>query len=616
MALYSKYVELSARYESVVDLTVDERDPDLWHNYIVHDDMKRLMKCVCDCLKNEEPDQRRSFWIHGTYGTGKSYAAIVLKHLFEDKIDGIERFLSQQLLAPYKKKFIDIRNKGDFLVVWKNGVTDVKSGTHLLMEAEMAIRSRLKHKFGDNAYYGTGSLVSTAQKATEDTSYNWQSIFEDSVLSDKYSTFEDMKNSLNNGSESEKLEICEQISRIFRDKGWGFLSVVDAFEMWIKDITAGNNLADGGIILIWDEFTQYLRDVGDENVLQRLSRLCKEDGAPFFMFLIVHVNPSKLEDIGFDKERYDKILERYHELEFHITEDAAYDLIGGSIIPRQGMEEQWKYEKKKKVDELAEYSHEFDNLSLSGKSINDRIFALAPIHPMTLTLLAVVAQNFGASQRTLFRFMKDPDKKSENIGFTHYIENNEPDEWGWLTPNFLWDYFFTRESDIKDFPSEAKKVFQHYERTKDKISDDYAKHVFKAAMLLIAIMSSSTTSNLYSGRAGKSQKISSNRSALYRCFYGQLSKAQIDDYLIAFDANDWLRFSHQSNGDARLELPYTGTADKFEVRLEKLRKDNSRHMLFKKGGVFSKSIEAKIWDSNRATNGRVAVVACCNDYVC
>ena len=613
MALYSKYVELSANYESVVDLTVDEKYPDLWHNYIVHDDMKKLMKHVCDSLKNEEPDQRRSFWIHGTYGTGKSYASIVLKHLFEDDLGGIERFLSQQLLAPFKKKFLDIRKKGDFLVVWKNGVTDVKSGTHLLMEAEMAIRARLKDKFGDNAYYGIGSLVSTAQKATEDTSYNWQSIFESSVLSDEYSTFEAVTDSLNNGSEGEKLRICEQISRIFRDKGWGFLSVVDTFEKWVKDVIAGNNLVESGIILIWDEFTQYLRDVGDDNVLQRLSRLCKEDGAPFFMFLIVHIDPTGIESIGFDEGKYKKILGRYHESEFRITEDAAYDLIGGSIIPKAGMKTPWEDEKKKKVAELADYSHEFDNLSLSGKSIADRLFSLVPIHPMTLTLLAVVAQNFGASSRTLFRFMKDPEQKSKDIGFIHYIENNEPDEWGWLTPNFLWDYFFTRESDVKDFPSEAKKVFQHYERTKDKISDEYAKHVFKAAMLLIAIMSSSTTSNLYSGRAGKNQKISSNRSALYRCFYGQLSKGQVDDYLTAFDSNDWLRFSPQENGDARLELPYTGATDKFEVRLEKLKKDNSRYMLFKKNGVFSKSIESKMWDSNRATNGRIAVVACCSE---
>ena len=613
MALYSKYVELSASYESVVDLTVDERDPDLWHNYIVHDDMKNLMKNVCDCMKNEEPDQRRSFWIHGTYGTGKSYASIVIKHLFEDKLDGIERFLSGQLLAPFKKKFLDIRKNGDFLVVWKNGITDVKSGTHLLLETEMAIRARLKSKFGDNAYYGIKSLLSTAQKATEDTSYNWQSIFENSVLSDEYTTFEEVKNGLKNGSESEQLKICGQISRIFRDKGWGFLSIVDTFEMWVKDVIAGNNLSEGGIILIWDEFTNYLRDIGDDNVLQRLSRLCKQEGAPFFMFLIVHINPAKLEDIGFDKERYDKILHRYHEREFHITEDAAYDLIGGSIIPKQGMERLWEDEKKKKVAELADFSHEFDNLSLSGKSVTDRLISLAPIHPMTLTLLAVVAQNFGASSRTLFKFMKDPDQKNRDVGFIHYIENNEPDGWGWLTPNFLWDYFFNRESDIKDFPPEAKKAFQHYERTKDRISDEYAKHVFKAALLLIAIMSSSTTSSLYSGKAGRNQKISSNRSALYRCFYGQLSKDQIDDYLNAFDANDWLRFSPQGNSDARLDLPYTGATDKFEVRFEKLKMDNTRYMLFKKNGVFSKSIETKMWDSNRATNGRITIAACCND---
>ena len=76
---------------------------------------------------------------------------------------------------------------------------------------------------------------------------------------------------------------------------------------------------------------------------------------------------------------------------------------------------------------------------------------------MTLSLLAIVAQNFGASQRTLFRFMKDTKESEENVGFIYYINNYGPDDWRWLTPDFLWDYFFTRESDVRSFFSRGQK---------------------------------------------------------------------------------------------------------------------------------------------------------------
>lgn len=151
MAKYSNYIELSPNYESVVDLEAEERNPNLWQEYIVHEDMKIAIEKICESLRNEYKDARRSFWIHGAYGTGKSYAAIVLKHLFEDTKENIHAFMSKQLLMPYRNKFEAIRNKGDFLVVWKSGCTGIHTGTQLMMEMEICIRKKLAEKFGDKA---------------------------------------------------------------------------------------------------------------------------------------------------------------------------------------------------------------------------------------------------------------------------------------------------------------------------------------------------------------------------------------------------------------------------------------------------------------------------------
>lgn len=157
MAKYNSYIELRPGYESVVDIGSEERNPNLWQEYIVHEDMKVAIEKICESFKMEDLDKRRSFWIHGTYGTGKSYAAIVLKHLFTDSIANIEDFFDRkEKITPYKKKFLSIRNKGkgEFLVVWKSGCTGIVTGLQLMMEMEMSIRQALQDRFGEDAYYG------------------------------------------------------------------------------------------------------------------------------------------------------------------------------------------------------------------------------------------------------------------------------------------------------------------------------------------------------------------------------------------------------------------------------------------------------------------------------
>ena len=602
MAKYNTYIELSPHYESVVDLDAEERNPNLWQEYIVHEDMKVAVEKICESLRNEYKDARRSFWIHGAYGTGKSYAAIVLKHLFEDTIPNIQTFMSKPLLMPYRNKFTAIREKGDFLVVWKSGCTGIRSGTQLMMEMEMSIRNKLAEKYGDKAYYGRKSLIAAVQELLNDTSINWQNIFTDPVygLSEEYASIDEFYDDVM----ASKLDACNTAAKICRDKGWALFATVDMFEAWMKDVIEGNGLSETGVIFIWDEFTTFVRECGDDNVLQRLAEYCKQQ--PFFMFLIVHIETSWVASLG--EETYKRILHRYHELEFHISESAAYELIGDSILTRPNMSEQWDGVKDQLMKSISKNMADFDALDLGNQ--RERLRQLCPLHPMTLTLLATVAQNFGASQRTLFRFMKDRSEAEQQVGFIHYIDTYGPDDWRWLTPDFLWDYFFTRESDIKgELSAEARRCYQHYIIKKDiAATDTTALQVFNAVMLLIAVMTTEKISQLRSQMT--SRKMAATKRILYKCFAGQLTESDVDKYLEAFEANGMIQMDRQSNGDARLELPYQGNVDVFDVRLDQTKRKYTRYELFRKGSVFSKALEEKMWDKNKATNNRLQIVAC------
>lgn len=605
MSNYNAYIELSPNYESVVDIDSENRNPNMWQEYIVHEDMKDALDKICQSLSFEDMDKRRSFWVHGAYGTGKSYAAIVLKHLFEDSVDSIRPFLSKQLLIPYRDAFIAQREKGKYLVVWKSQTTDIKTGTQLMIAVELAIREKLKEEFGDNAYYGKKSLAASAKKAVNDSAYNWQDIFDNSPLGlcDDYDSLEAFKEEVESGN----LKACNLVAKIFREKGWGFFTVIDDFKAWIKDIIEGNNLQNTGIIFIWDEFTTYLKDNPNDDVLQPLSEYCKEQ--PFFMCLIVHKDSSWLSNVG--EDTYNRIVHRYHSMEFHVSEGAAYELIGNSILVRAGMKDQWSAMQDNLMKTISKNFADFDNLDMSNKK--ERLRQLCPLHPMTLSMLAIVAQNFGASQRTLFRFMKDRKESTQNVGFIYYINNFGYDNWRWLTTDFLWDYFFMRESDVKDFSTEAKSAYQHFINKKEFISDEYHMHVFKAAILLIAVMSSGNVSNLYS--QATQRKVAATRSTLYKCFAGILTKEDVNNYLNDLCEIGVLRLDDMTNGDARLQIPYTGTGsgDVFEIRKQMIMAKNTRYELFKKGGVFAKAIEAKISDKNDAAFPRIYIAASSSD---
>ena len=44
---YSNFLEVSPSFESVVDIDADKRNVNLWREYIVGDDMDKLVECLC-----------------------------------------------------------------------------------------------------------------------------------------------------------------------------------------------------------------------------------------------------------------------------------------------------------------------------------------------------------------------------------------------------------------------------------------------------------------------------------------------------------------------------------------------------------------------------------------
>ena len=56
MKKYNEYLQVNPSFESVVDIAADSRNKNLWREYIVGDDMEKLMDFLCQTLGYETPD--------------------------------------------------------------------------------------------------------------------------------------------------------------------------------------------------------------------------------------------------------------------------------------------------------------------------------------------------------------------------------------------------------------------------------------------------------------------------------------------------------------------------------------------------------------------------------
>ncbi len=603
MKKYGDYLQVNPSFESVVDLAADSRNKNLWREYIVGDDMEKLMDFLCQTLGFETPDARRSLWVHGSYGTGKSYAAILLKHLVEEKKEVIDSFLqNNQRLSKYRNRFLRCRENGDYLVIWKTGCTGTRTGDQLLVEAESAIRDALIQKFGNSADLGVKSLQDGIKAQLRNKNINWEHVLESTILGEDYDDVAELSAAVERGD----LKAIKAVVEVIRTNQFGLINSVETFKKWVEEIIESNHLDKSGIFFIWDEFTDYLRHGDDQVVMQQISEFCKEQ--PLFMCFIVHKDSSWVDVMG--NATYQQITHRFHEVEFHVSADAAYDLIAGSISIRNGMDEHWKDARRGPVQNIRDCLA--DLVGLDDK-ISEKIYDLCPMHPMTVRLLSSVAENFAAAQRTMFRFMKD--SSNETQGFLGYITQYGPqDQACWLTPDWLWDYFFTCESDFHDKETKAPEYIRHYEEWHHLVENDENAHrVFKIAMLLMAVMS--TTKGLYSTRRS-SNGIAATVDCLENCLSGVLSKPQVEDYLATFENNKILLCDEQARGVKRLQMPFrVAGGDDFDLRYRQNDKKYSRYQMFAKDGKLAVPFVKMAWDENDATFRRMKIAVCCAEKI-
>lgn len=98
---------MANRYSDIVDLRSgrstyyieDEKDGE-WSVFIINEQFNDILRNVVRSTQNNDYDAHKSFWIEGTYGSGKSHAGAVIKHLLCDTVEDIEEWVNGEYKLP------------------------------------------------------------------------------------------------------------------------------------------------------------------------------------------------------------------------------------------------------------------------------------------------------------------------------------------------------------------------------------------------------------------------------------------------------------------------------------------------------------------------------------
>jgi len=94
---YSKIIQLRGMRMAY---SIKEEGVGDWKTFIVNDLFDGVLRDAIRAVRNNDADYHKPLWIAGTYGTGKSHAGAVLKHLLCDTVDDIREYVDAEYNKP------------------------------------------------------------------------------------------------------------------------------------------------------------------------------------------------------------------------------------------------------------------------------------------------------------------------------------------------------------------------------------------------------------------------------------------------------------------------------------------------------------------------------------
>ena len=510
---FSEIVGLHKYFQPVYN--IDNETPDYWKQFIPNNNFYDILDTTITAIQSTELKDKLSVWMVGRYGTGKSHASGVIKHLLWDNIEAINDYLEDSLTNHrLREKIRNFRKKQKILPVVLVGIGNVINARTLSLEVERAVKSSLKES---NINIQTKGDFDRMIDKINDEYLSWETIIDDNQ---ELKMIVNDKNEMINRLGKEDIELLIILENIFNKRGTHFSH--EKISKWLEQVSAEvvNQGYASGIIIFWDEFTSILdkQDVISEllDEIQSIAELSTKNNV--YLYLISHRDYDQFPAI---QEVMDKVKGRFHTRRYPMVAVTTYQILSAAI-QKNG---EWNSFKEKVFNNqnIIELINGIADTVDSDANTKGNIKDLYPIHPYTAYLSTFLANNLGSTQRSIFNFLYD-----EKHGFIKFI-NNEINDDLLLTADYLWDYYAdVLESDPEDRFMQVLERFNTYKNQLESIGNSY-QCVFKGVLLLNTLYRITDTTS------AETHKINPNTENIKSLFIGTFIEIKVDEVLKYLD---------------------------------------------------------------------------------
>lgn len=470
---YRQFFDVDEKYFPCIDDSAIEAGAP-WENTYPHETFIELLKNVENMLGGST---KRSVWIHGAYGTGKSQCAHALKKILE---------VPEEELKAYWNQYEPLKNNADLL-------------NKIIGHKERGIVTAYRYASGGittprDLYFAIQESVKKALESSPCVSYMGENTLKESVLAwikehkeifdillkkpewvatFSQSTSDEVINTLEKSSDVKNL--MDNIFKMADKEGITAMSLDgDKLKNWLKDVIKKNDIK---IVLVWDEFSGFFKQNRNSlDEFQKIVALCQE--APFYFIVVTHQTESI---INSEDSTWKVVQQRFHFSEISLPDNIAFNLIGHAFNVKPAALDMWNL----CADDLNNRLSTSRAAVMKAARISDPrvIKDIMPIHPMTALILKNIAVAFQSNQRSMFDFIKITNA-DDTQAFQWFIEKTGPDDdHPLLTVDMLWDFFYVKGRD--NLTADIRMILDTFPQQQNLREDE--KRVLKTILIMQAI---------------------------------------------------------------------------------------------------------------------------------
>lgn len=476
---------MATKYNDIVTLrqmrpayNIKAEAPDDWKTFIANDLFNNLLRQTVAAVRNNDQDKHRSIWISGTYGSGKSHAGSVLKHLLCDPIENVEEFVNdeyrEEKYAMLKNSVLELRRNKRLFPVNLYGQQYISREADLSLQIQKEVKNALLRE--EIEITVPTDFQSYVSHIDSQPSFWEMLISQNELLKSVAPDIERLRKRLNECD----TEVFNRVNEALNAGGYSINLQNNVLPQWLEEVQnelRAKDLGYSGLLLIWDEFTE----IGTSDLALRIFTLLQEveetlnkvENDSYFL-LISH--PSVFSKL--DNEAMNKTMGRYNYFVYNMAPVSAYRIMSKKFkILHYGL---YNMRQDEFCDKHRELIEKFTSSSSDPEQTYRDLSNLFPLHPATANLATYFAIVAGSSSRSVFDFLASDGVKAFFDSEEAYSEGKV------ITADYLWDYvqsFF--EERTQEYGAVTERYNSHHLAVDEEGKDTMA--VFKGILLLNAL---------------------------------------------------------------------------------------------------------------------------------